>query len=86
MARKIIRYKIPRKCPICPCCFFTSVDYEAHMETHWRPARNGNGEWLPAEAAPDLARMINLVGTLIKDGYKYVLIDNKIIYRTKSQW
>ena len=86
MTRKTITYKTPRKCLLCSCCFFTSVDYEAHMETHWKTTRSGNGEWLPAEAAPNLAKMINMVGTLIKGGYKYVLIDNKIIYRTRNQW
>ena len=57
------------------------------MQTHWRKTRSGNGEWLPVEGDPDLAKMLNIVGTLIKGKYKYMLIaDGKIIYRTKTQY
>jgi len=76
-----------RKCPLCSCHFFTSVDYEAHMQTHWRKTRSGKGEYMPAEGDPDLARMLNIVGTLERGGYRYMLIaDGKIIYRTKTQY
>jgi len=86
--RKIIYYAgAGRKCSLCNCRFATNVDYEAHMETHWKKAKNGEGEWLPAKGDPDLARMLNTVGTLLKGGYRYVLIaDGKIIYRTKEQY
>jgi len=78
-------YGLPgRKCPRCGCYFATDVDYDAHMKTHWRKVRNGKGEWLPAEADPDLTRMLRIVGTMIKDGYRYTLIDDRIIYRTKA--
>jgi len=84
---KIEFYGLPgRKCPLCPCFFATSIDYEAHMKTHWRKSSSGKGEWLPAEADPTLARMLNIVGAMIKEGYRYTLIDNKIIYRTKAQY
>ena len=85
---KIIHYSgNGRKCPLCNCYFFTNVDYEAHIQTHWRKTRSGNGEWLPVEGDPDLAKMLNIVGTLIKGKYKYMLIaDGKIIYRIKTQY
>jgi len=55
---KIIHYPgVGRKCPLCQCYFGTNVDYEAHMETHWRKARSGRGEWIPAKAYPDLAAL-----------------------------
>ena len=83
---KIIYYPgVGRKCPLCNCYFGTNVDYNAHMETHWRKSSSGKGEWIPKEAYPALANMINTVGTLVKDGYRYTIIDNKIIYRTKIQ-
>ena len=85
---KIIYYsEAGRKCPLCNCFFFTNIDYNAHLETHWKPTKNGKGEWLPAEGDPDLAKMLNIVGTLVKGGYRYTLIaDGKIIYRTKKQY
>jgi len=81
-------YGLPgRKCPLCECYFATDVDYESHMETHWKKAKNGKGEWLPANGDPDLARMLNIAGTIVKGGYKYTLIaDGRIIYRTKTKY
>jgi len=78
-------YGLPgRECLLCSCYFATDVDYEAHMKTHWKKTRSGKGEWLPKEADPDLSRMLSIVGTMIKDGYRYTLIDDRIIYRTKA--
>ena len=86
--KNVKHYPLPgRKCPLCSCYSATNIDYEAHMKTHWRKARNGEGEWLPAEGDPDLAKMLNIVGILVKGGYRYTLIaDGKIIYRTKTQY
>jgi len=74
-----------KKCPIrsCNTFFFSEKDLEAHMKTHWKPASNGKGEWMPARDDPYLTRLLMNVGRMIRDGYRYTLIDNKIIYRIK---
>jgi len=80
-------YGLPgRKCPICKneVFFATDVDYNAHMKTHWKNTRKNNGEYMPADLNPQLARMLSIVGTMIKDGYRYTLIDN-VIWRKKVE-
>jgi len=72
-----------KKCPLCNTYFFSQKDLESHMKTHWRPASNGKGEWMPAEAYPYLKKLLMIVGTMVKEGYRYTLIDNRIIYRVK---
>ena len=79
-------YGLPgRKCPRCESYFATEKDYKAHIETHWRKSNSGNGEWLPAELDPQLAKTLAIVGVMIKDGYRYSLIDGKIIFRKRAE-
>ena len=72
------------KCRYCDCCFFGKVDYENHLKTHWKPAKNGEGEWMLCELDSYLTTRIRNVGSLVLGGYRYSLIDNRILYRTKS--
>jgi len=84
MSQRTVRYGLPgRKCPLCPCYFATSIDYLSHLETHWKKARSGNGEWIPAQAYPELAERIRVSGAAVMKGYKYILIDDKIIFRMR---
>ena len=63
--------------------FAKEKDFKAHIETQWTESKNGNGEWLPAELDPQLASMLSIVGVMIKDGYRYSLIDGKTILKKK---
>jgi len=74
-----------KKCPFrsCRTFFFSTKDLEAHIKTHWKPSSNGKGEWIYAEDNPYLMNLLITVGKMIRDGYRYTLINNKIIYRVK---
>jgi len=79
-------YGLPgRKCPRCESYFATEKDYKAHIETHWTKSKNGDGEWLPAELDLQLARTLSIVGVMIKDGYRYSLIDGETIFRKRVE-
>jgi len=56
------------------------------MKTHWRPAANGRGEWMPANEDPYLKALLMNNGRIVRGGYEYTLIDNRIIYRVKSTY
>lgn len=73
-----------RKCQYCNCRFFSNIDYEHHIRTHWRKAKHSDGEWLPAELDPHLTHQLRIVGKLVMGGYRYTLLpDGKVIYRIK---
>jgi len=74
-----------KKCPSCNTWFFHERDRQAHVQTHWRPTRNGEGEWMPSENDTYLTQLIRNVGTLVQDGYRYMLIHGEqTIYRKKA--
>jgi len=74
------------KCPRCNTFFFSKKDLEEHMKTHWRPVANGRGEWMPANEDPYLKALLMNNGRIVRGGYEYTLIDNRIIYRVKSTY
>jgi len=75
-----------KKCPVhgCNVFFFTDADLNAHLRTHWK--QTSNGEILPVEADRFLAGKLMNAGSFVQNGYKYCLIDNKLIYRTRKLW
>ncbi|MBS7656783.1 MAG: hypothetical protein QXI71_04195 [Candidatus Bathyarchaeia archaeon] len=74
------------KCRYCTCQFFSQSDYEAHLKTHWKQAKNGEGEWMPCELDSYLTERIRNSGALVLGGYRYSLIgDGKILYRTRLE-
>jgi len=57
-------------------------DLRCHVETHWKPLRNGGGEWIPSEALPDLRRILLNAEFIVKGRYEYRLAaEGKIIIR-----
>jgi hypothetical protein len=75
------------KCRYCACQFFSQTDYESHLKTHWKPAKNGEGEWMPSETDSYLTSRIRNSGSLVLGGYRYSLIgDGKILYRTRIEY
>jgi len=79
-------YGLPgRKCPRCDSFFATEEDYRAHLRTHWKKVQSGNGEWLPADLDPQLAQILSVVGTMIRDGYRYSLVNGRVIFRTRVE-
>ena len=87
MIHKRPRVKIfrePVKCPVKGCNVYFATDYDlrCHVETHWKPLRNGGGEWIPSEAAPDLRRILLNAEFIVKGRYEYRLAaEGKIIIR-----
>ncbi len=75
------------KCRYCSCQFFSQVDYEFHLKTHWKQAKNSDGEWMPSEDDSYLTSRIRNSGSLVLGGYKYSLVgDGKILYRTRIEY
>jgi len=72
------------ECPLCPCWFFSRTDLTSHLETHWKAARNGGGDWMPCDGDPYLTARVRQNGRFSLGGYTYSLIDNKILYRTRQ--
>jgi len=72
-----------RSCPICECWFFSEEDLKAHVEIHWKRAKNSDGDWMPCMGDPYLTTRIKMNGSFSLNGYKYSLIDNKVLYRTR---
>lgn len=73
------------KCPSCICCFCNPLDLRIHLQTHWRKAKNGNGEIMSAKLNPVLAARISVVGTLIEGGYRYALLGTgRTLWRKKE--
>jgi len=74
------------KCRYCSCQFFNQADYESHLKTHWKQAKNGGGEWMPSESDPYLTERIRNSGSVVLGGYRYSLIgEGKVLYRTRLE-
>jgi hypothetical protein len=69
------------KCPICECYFFTNIDLKTHIETHWRPSAKDTGFWMPCDGDPYLTKRLRNGEKLIINGWRYFLIDNKILFK-----
>ena len=87
MIHKRPRVKIfrePVKCPVKGCNVYFATDYDlrCHLETHWKPLKNGGGEWIPSEALPDLRRALLNAEFIVKGRYEYRLAaEGRIIIR-----
>lgn len=68
-------------CPACKSQFVTRIDFERHLETHWRKTLKGNGETISRTTVPLLNAKLMKIGRLIEHGYRYALLGD-VIYRT----
>ena len=76
----------PVKCPLGDCNMYFATDYDlrCHLEMHWKPLKNGGGEWIESEAFPYLCRALLNAKYVIRGEYEYRLTaDGKIIVRKK---
>lgn len=77
-------FREPVKCPITDCNVYFGTDYDlrCHLETHWKPLKNGGGEWIPSEAVPDLRRALLNAEFIVKGRYEYrFAAEGRIIIR-----
>lgn len=76
-----------KMCKICTCRFTSQADFDFHMNTHWRPTRRNpeTAATLPAEGDPYLAQMLRFRGALVRDGFRYVLLNDTKIYRERVE-
>lgn len=73
------------KCPACEFYTFSREDLEAHKQTHWKPSRNSDGEWMPCECDTYLTARARQNGSFVLGNYEYCLIENKVLYRKKAR-
>jgi hypothetical protein len=69
------------KCPLCECYFFTKIDLKTHIEIHWKPSAKETGFWMPCDGDPYITKRLRNGGKLIINGWRYFLIDNKILFK-----
>jgi len=77
-------FREPVKCPVKGCNVYFATDYDlrCHLETHWKPLKNGGGEWIPSDAVPDLRRALLNAEFIVKGKYEYRLAaEGRIIIR-----
>ena len=74
-----------KKCPGCDTYYFTKIDLEAHIETHWKFTRNRSGEWIHSQINLQLKRRLMLTGRMVEKGYQYTLIHGgEVIFRARE--
>ena len=80
-------FREPVKCPVKGCNVYFATDYDlrCHLETHWKPLKNGGGEWIPSEALPDLRRALLNAEFIVKGRYEYRLASEGRIIIRKSR-
>ena len=79
-------FKEPVKCPVPDCNIYFHSDYDlnCHIETHWRPLKNWEGEWIAAAALPSIRQALMNAEYIIRGLYEYRLAaGGKIIIRKK---
>jgi len=73
----------PVKCPLYDCNVYFATDYDLqfHLETHWKPLKNG-GEWIEAEVFPNLRNALMNAKFILKGKHEYRLAaEGRIIIR-----
>ena len=66
----------------CNAYFATDYDLRFHLETHWKPLKNGGGQWIEAEVFPDLRNALINAEFMVKGRYEYRLAaEGRIIIR-----
>jgi len=79
-------FKEPVKCPLPNCNIYFHSDYDlnCHIETHWRPLKNWDGEWIDAAALPSIRHALMNAEYIIRGKYEYRLAaEGRIIIRKK---